>query len=434
MAQNENDSEHSEHEELYKKSTTTNQSKCCPKSFVWDYFDKDNNGITAICKVILDNEKKCGVSYNDGSTTSNLINHLALEYKSFRKLLHSLDEKFSISCNKTIKTSVSKSFSWSKEQLTSLIEKESVVVSMMIDFWTSHQALLVLQRVLYPHTGEVIAELLDNVLVEWGLINKMTVITTDNGSNDDKRLARIMLSNDEWIFLDELNDILCGFEEITMLLSGNTYVTISLMYPAISTLVKTLKILLQQSYIESASTDMGELTILDSVEEIIDDTKDIAKIKKVDASLRIIHKTINISVPMITIGMLEKIKKVLYDSIYHYWNSVTDVGMLACLLDLHFKKLHFANTNVVIQTKEHLKSLYELEYEIHPTPKYPTSLSNIQHDDHDDFEADLYADDNDKISEIDDYLALEEEGRQMDPFQWWSLKKEQFSILSNIAR
>ncbi|CAG8545494.1 2682_t:CDS:2, partial [Cetraspora pellucida] len=304
----------------------------------------------------------------------------------------------------------------SQEQLTSLIEKESVAVSIMMNFWTSYhnqryigitcawisdswefkEALLVLQRVLYPHIGEVIAELLDN---------------------DGERLACIMLSNDEWIFLDELNDILCGFEEIMTLLSENTYVTISLMYPAISTLVKTLKILLQQSYIELASADIGELTILDSVEEIIDDTKDIVEIKEVDALLGIIHKTINISVPIITIGMLEKIKKVLYDSMYHYWNSVMDVSMLACLLDPHFKKLCFANTNVIIQTKEHLKSLYELECEIHPTPKHPISLSNIQHDDHDDFEADLYANDNDKISEIDDYLALEEEERQMDPFQ-----------------
>ncbi|CAG8522104.1 3031_t:CDS:2, partial [Cetraspora pellucida] len=317
-----------------------------PKSFVWDYFDKDNNGMTVTCKEILDNGKKCGVLYNNGSTTSNLINHLA-QFK---------------------------------------------------------EALLVLQRVLYPHTGEGIAELLDNVLVEWGLINKMTAITTDNGSNikkaaqlleldripcaahvlqlsvgkgaivylpswlqsdesvpvrkDSERLACIMLSDDEWIFLDELNDILYGFEEIMMLLSRNTYVTISLMYPAISTLVKTLKILLQQSYIESASADMGKLTILDSVEEIIDDTKDIVEIKKVDASLGIIYKTINISVPIITIGMLEKVKK-----------------------------LRFANTNVVIQTKEHLKSLYELECEIHLTPKHPMSLSNIQHDDYDDFEA-----------------------------------------------
>ncbi|CAG8569886.1 2999_t:CDS:2, partial [Racocetra persica] len=79
------------------------------------------------------------------------------------------------------------------------------------------------------------------------------------------------------VCLDKLNDVLCGFEEITVLLSRNTYVTISLIYPAIFTLVKTLKLSLQQSYIELASTDMSKLAIPDSVKEIIDDTKDIGK-------------------------------------------------------------------------------------------------------------------------------------------------------------
>ncbi|CAG8824048.1 8027_t:CDS:2, partial [Racocetra persica] len=269
-----------EHEELYEESTTTNQSKGHPKSFVWNYFDKDNNSITAICKVILDNRKKCGISYNDSSTTSNLINHLALECKSFQKLLHSLDENFSISYNKTIKTSVNKSFSWSKEQLTSLIEKESVAMSMMMDFWTSH-----LNQRYIGITCEVIAELIPcaahvlQLSVGKGLnmirhlvlrikrlidffnnspkqteyllttqrdlgFKKSIVYLPSQLQSDEsvpvrkngKRLARIMLSDDEWIFLDELNDILCGFEEITTLLSGNTYITISLIYPAISIL------------------------------------------------------------------------------------------------------------------------------------------------------------------------------------------------------
>ncbi|CAG8636604.1 12357_t:CDS:1, partial [Racocetra persica] len=47
MVQNESDSEHSKHEELYEESTTTNQSKGHPKSFIWYYFDKNKNGITA---------------------------------------------------------------------------------------------------------------------------------------------------------------------------------------------------------------------------------------------------------------------------------------------------------------------------------------------------------------------------------------------------
>ncbi|CAG8783946.1 25037_t:CDS:1, partial [Dentiscutata erythropus] len=34
--------------------------------------------------------------------------------------------------------------------------------------------------------GEVIAEVLNQTLTEWGLINKMTAIITDNGSNIKK--------------------------------------------------------------------------------------------------------------------------------------------------------------------------------------------------------------------------------------------------------
>ncbi|CAG8635954.1 26164_t:CDS:1, partial [Gigaspora margarita] len=45
-------------------------------------------------------------------------------------------------------------------------------------------------------------------------------------------------------------------------------------------IVKTLKSSLQQSYNESVSTDISELTILDSMEKIIDDAKDFVEIKE----------------------------------------------------------------------------------------------------------------------------------------------------------
>ncbi|CAG8708965.1 1463_t:CDS:2 [Dentiscutata erythropus] len=225
----------------------------------------------------------------DDSQPFNIV-----ECKSFRKLLHSLDLNFSIPCNKTVKTTVSKAFSWSKQQLTNIIANDSVTVSIIMDFWTSR-----------CHHG---------------------------------------------------------------------YVGIT----SISTLVKTLKGLLQQSYIESVSTDISELTIFDSMEEIIDDTKDFVEIKEVDLTLGIVHKKIDISMPMVTIGMVEKVKKALYDSIYKYWQSVIDIGILACLLDLCFKKLRFANTNVIQKTNEQLKSLYESECEVYNFSNHSAYSSNIQ--------------------------------------------------------
>lgn len=42
--------------------------------FVWEYFQKE--GITSTCEIIMGDWKNV-VTHNDGSTTSNLINHLA---------------------------------------------------------------------------------------------------------------------------------------------------------------------------------------------------------------------------------------------------------------------------------------------------------------------------------------------------------------------
>ncbi|CAG8658103.1 12117_t:CDS:2, partial [Acaulospora morrowiae] len=286
MTQNNNDNEQekSYYEEI-SQSKVTHKSKGLSKSFVWDYFRKDKNGITATCQVILDDGTECGISYNDGSTTSNLINHLAL-------------------------------------------------------------------------------------------------------------------------------------------------------------LIKTLKSSLQQFYIESVTTDISELTILDSMEEIIEDTKDFVEIKEVDLT-GIVHKKIDILVPMVTVGMLEKVKKVLYDSMHKYWQSVSDIGMLACLLDPRFKKLRFANATIIQKTNEKLRELYESESKTYTAPKYSVSLSNIQNEDLETSRVqkkrksillDFYVDNNNKISEIDEYLSLEEEGRRTDPFQWWNIKKTRFPILSKIAR
>ena len=57
---------------------------------------------------------------------------------------------------------------------------------------------------------------------------------------DGKRLERIMLSDDEWQLMSELTSILRNFEELTRTMSGNSYVTLSLIYPSIITLKNNL--------------------------------------------------------------------------------------------------------------------------------------------------------------------------------------------------
>lgn len=55
-------------------------------SFVWRYFRRSENLVTSTCAIILSDGKECGVSYNDGSTTSNLIGHLARIHRVFKPI------------------------------------------------------------------------------------------------------------------------------------------------------------------------------------------------------------------------------------------------------------------------------------------------------------------------------------------------------------
>lgn len=50
-------------------------------SFVWGYFRRSKDLKTSTCAVILSDGKECGVYYKDGSTTTNLINHLVRVHK-----------------------------------------------------------------------------------------------------------------------------------------------------------------------------------------------------------------------------------------------------------------------------------------------------------------------------------------------------------------
>jgi len=75
--------------DIAKKINTTNKKRTRaarePTSFVWGYFKRGEDLVSAICKVIKDdNGEECGHHYNDGSTTSNLIHHLATKHNIFK--------------------------------------------------------------------------------------------------------------------------------------------------------------------------------------------------------------------------------------------------------------------------------------------------------------------------------------------------------------
>ena len=51
---------------------------------MWNYFKKGEDSNSAICHVIKEDGEECGHYYNDGSTTSNLIHHLATKHKIYK--------------------------------------------------------------------------------------------------------------------------------------------------------------------------------------------------------------------------------------------------------------------------------------------------------------------------------------------------------------
>ena len=113
-----------------------------------------------------------------------------------------------------------------------------------------------------------------------------------------------MLSDDEWLLIENLLDLLFGFEEVTRLLSNAKYFTISLMYPAISALIvsikatqvdqtvtpvisspplsNTLNFELDPENNNITTNNEEEITILDNVEVIIDDNKNEVEIEVVN--------------------------------------------------------------------------------------------------------------------------------------------------------
>ena len=65
------------------------------------------------------------------------------------------------------------------------------------------------------------------------LPNKLKADHIKKNTKDGKRLERIMLNEEEWKFMEDLVIILKEFEEITRVLGGSKYVTLSLIYPLI---------------------------------------------------------------------------------------------------------------------------------------------------------------------------------------------------------
>jgi hypothetical protein len=122
-----------------------------------------------------------------------------------------LDPRFVIPNVKYIKQLIHQTYNYSLPFLIEKVDREATTVSLTCDLWTAknrqgflgvtcsylnndfqlHEVVLSVQHVRYPHTAEHIGDTLLELLDEWGLRDKVFIVTTDNGANVRKAIKEL---------------------------------------------------------------------------------------------------------------------------------------------------------------------------------------------------------------------------------------------------
>jgi len=129
-----------------------------------------------------------------------------------------------------------------------------------------------------------------------------------------------MITEDEWLLIHDLKEILTYFAEAIDYLGGSKYCTYSSINPTITLIMMKI-------------CPLTNSTINFNLDEIGDAFDEIPELER--------DKT-NINTPIETQGLFDQIKKNLYKALIHYFNPTFSEALLAALLNPCFKKLKFA--------------------------------------------------------------------------------------------
>ncbi|CAG8700732.1 386_t:CDS:2, partial [Cetraspora pellucida] len=135
-----------------------------------------------------------------------------LELKKFQIFIASLDPNYKLPTNKFVKQIIYEAYNYS---LNTLIQKLNLAISCSLtcDLWTSYsrdgylgvtchwidnefklnEIVLGIYKCEYPHTGETIKDMLNNIMNEWKIESKVISITTDNTTNFKKAIELLNL-------------------------------------------------------------------------------------------------------------------------------------------------------------------------------------------------------------------------------------------------
>jgi hypothetical protein len=146
--------------------------------------------------------------------------------------------------------------------------------------------------------------------------------------------------------------------------------------------------------------------------------------------------------PVNTTGLLDKVKAAISLSLNQYWKIPKDTAILASLLDPRYKTFKWTSDenvqNTAVQKLRDLVYEYEQGSDHIPIPSRETERNTTNPTNPRSLMAELFGDDdeqnNQSISEVDDYLTLSRETSSCNPLNWWKDWTQRFPILHQIAR
>jgi hypothetical protein len=262
------------------------------------------------------------------------------------------------------------------------------------------------------------------------LNTKLARETDGDSKKDSKQLKKIMITTQEWDLIQNLVDVLEPFAEATDYLGGSSYCTHSIINPLIEQIKKELKPPSQSS---SSSRSTTSTTTAPDDEDVFNE-EDLEFDQDQDDKL---------NQPTNTSGLLEIVKKKLYEKLCQYWNFQDPKSLLSTLLDPRTKSLKDVSVRIQLETEELLRDKVEelkLREITRDSPSSsPIFTSNSTSTTPKKYKKSIFAKfQKSKPKEINDevleYLNLDEIDWMENPFAWWAHNEKHFPYLSTLAR
>ncbi|CAG8489638.1 6380_t:CDS:2 [Cetraspora pellucida] len=360
--------------------------KCKNPSFTREYFEKTVNSTgeeVRICKVQDENRKKCNQEYkNVGSSTGNLIAHLrdvhgivlqddievllkwmiltnqslsTITNNTYREKMSEFDPAFVVPSKKKIRTMIVKSYKYNRENLQNLVNiAESV--SLTMDFWSS--------KAKHEYLGITATWVTSDFEIKDNLKNHIILVTTDSGANMVSTFS--LLNQKDGCCIQDVpthwNSIYYAWDRLYFIKDAITQLQTDL-YISIDQEIKKdgsklKRILLSdedwvipkvKEIIFDLASETPPSNDLFFDEDTIFELED-AEIQHIDYDddeivSNITKRRISIKNPLNMTGILEKIKKNIYDAMIYYWNVLNEVSLMMALLDPRYKSLDFLENN-----------------------------------------------------------------------------------------